>query len=155
MKITLAILIAVILVASWVLWVRPWLRNKEWARGFFDLIEPIERRLWLKSETILWGRFLQGLGVVLAALTQLGEIDLTPLLLFVPEQYREQARAFLALVPMVVTLAGLMTSRLRKDTTKPLEVVALSPSADPDVKAAAAQAEAAIAAAVDVARVPS
>src|SRR6266576_5965272 len=67
---------------------RSWLKTKPWASGFFSAIEPWEIFLYKKSETILWARFKMLVGSLLTILTVLGEIDLTPVMPLVPEQYQ-------------------------------------------------------------------
>ena len=67
---------------------RDWLKTKSWAQPFFDWIEPIEIVLYKKSETILFGRLLQLLGVALTGLIWVGSIDITPIIPLVPEKYQ-------------------------------------------------------------------
>ncbi|MDB5600886.1 MAG: hypothetical protein JWN71_2930 [Xanthobacteraceae bacterium] len=109
-------------VALYVVWLRPWLRDKPWAQGFFAGIEPVEIALWRKSESILWARFLQAVGLVVPLLQFVGAVDIAPYLAIVPEGYAPY-------LLLVIFVAGQIGERLRKDTTKPLDVVAL-PEAD-------------------------
>jgi hypothetical protein len=109
-------------VALCVVWLRPWLRDKSWAAGFFARIEPVEITLWKKSESILWARFLQVVGLLVPLLQFVGAVDITPYLAIVPEGYAPY-------LLLVVFVAGQIGERLRNDTTKPLDVIAL-PQAD-------------------------
>jgi hypothetical protein len=104
-------------VALYVVWLRPWLRDKPWAQSFFVRIEPVEIALWKKSESILWARFLQAVGLVVPLLQFVGAVDITPYLAIVPERYAPY-------LLLMIFVAGQIGERLRKDTTKPLDVVA-------------------------------
>lgn len=150
MKILIALTVLCVFVAFYVVWLRGWLRKQDWACAFFDAIEPIERVLWKKSETILFARMKIVIGLLLTLLTQAGTIDITPLMPFVPDQYEPLLKVVWNALPMTITVIGWMDERLRKDTTKPLEVVAMRPDAPVFVKEAAAQAEVANAQAVAV-----
>lgn len=151
---TLLIIIAVVSVffAMYVTWLRPWLRNEPWAQPFFEAIEPIEM-LWGKSETLLKARFKMVLGAILTTLAQIGAIDLSPLMPLVPEEYRGIVKFAFNMLPAILIIGGWIDEKLRRDTTLPLEVVAMPINAQPEVKAAVAEAKAAsqIAAAVVVA----
>jgi hypothetical protein len=109
-------------VALYVVSLRPWLRDKSWAAGFFARIEPVEIALWKKSESILWARFLQAVGLVVPLLQFIGAVDITPYLAIVPDGYAPYLLLF-------VFVAGQIGEQLRRDTTKPLDVVA-RPEAD-------------------------
>lgn len=138
MKIFLAILALVtVLLALYVVIIRPRIRDKPWAQGFFKTIEPIEIKLWSKSESILWARFLQVLGVLLTFLAQIGQFDMTPFMPFIPDRYKWIP----ALLPLIVTAAGVINEALRKDVTTPLAVVAMPSDAPPAAKAAVTKAE--------------
>ncbi len=137
MKVLLFVLIVALLLAIYVAWGRKWLKTKPWADGYFRLIEPIEIFLFSKSETILWARLKQFTGVALTFLTQAGAIDITPLMPFVPDQYEGYVRAAFNCIPLVITLMGIVDEKLRRDTTKPLELVAI---ADKDITPAVASA---------------
>jgi hypothetical protein len=137
MRSLVAFAVFLLAMAVWVTVLRPWLRVKPWARGFFDAIEPIEIRLWNKSESILWARTLQLTGVVLAALTFLNEQNLEPLMQFVPDGYKWVP----SLLPMIISVVGAVNEVLRRDTTKPLAVVALPSALPADVAATVAKAE--------------
>lgn len=144
MKLLIGITLVTVAVATYVVWVRPWLRIQPWAQPFFDAIEPIERVLWKNSESILWARFLQGLGALLTFLVQIGSIDLTPLAPLLPEGLQWLP----GVLPLLVTFAGYVQEKLRKGTTKPLEIVAMRTDAPLEVKLDAAKADVATAKAV-------
>jgi hypothetical protein len=128
------LLLTAIALAIYVVWVRPWLRQQPWAAGYFRLIEPVEILFWNKSESILWARFLQIAGVLTTVLQFLGTIDVTPFISFIPEGYRPA-------LFLLITLSGFINEWLRKDTTKPLEIVALPENVPPEVEQAIARAE--------------
>lgn len=139
-----AVVFTTILVALWVGVLRPWLRPKPWMRWLFDAIEPVERALWLKSESIMWARWLTFTGTFLTVLANFDPSSLDTLMVFapmLPESWQPYATGIVRVLPMVVTLAGLLQERLRRDTTKPLEVVAMRTDAPPEVKAAAIAAD--------------
>jgi hypothetical protein len=123
---------------------RAWLKAKPWAKPFFDWIEPIEILLWKKSETILFARLKMVSGILLTLLTQLGTIDLTPLMPIVPEKYQAVVQVAVQMLPFTLTIVGWMDERLRNCTTKPLELVEVPEAkpVPPEVAAAVAQAEA-------------
>lgn len=149
--ILLIIAIVAALGAAYALWGRAWLKSKSWAKPFFDLIEPIEVKLWQKSETLLFARLLSWVGVLITAydfvVALAPGMDWTPvtsiLLRGVPESMRPVVASAL------VALIGLAMAHLRKLTTKPLELVAI-PDKDmpPAVAEAVAVADAAKATAV-------
>lgn len=105
---------------------RAWLKAKPWAQGFFAFVEPIEILLFRKSETILFARIKMVTGLLLTALTQIGQIDLSPIMPFVPDAYEPYVRVAVNFLPMVISLVGWADEILRKDTTKPLELVAVA-----------------------------
>jgi len=141
MKLLLVIAFVSVLFSAYVVWGRPWLRKAEWAKPFFTFIEPVEIALWWKSETVLKARAKMVLGVLLTFLAQIGTLDLTPIMPFVPDQYEPTLRALFNLLPLILTVGGWVDEKLRKDTTKPLEVVAIPEAAPPEVKLAAVKAE--------------
>jgi hypothetical protein len=152
MKIVIVLGVICAVIAIYVLWLRKWLKTKPWADGFFAAIEPIEIALWKKSETILFARFKMFIGLLLTCLTQLGAIDLTPLMPFVPDQYEPFVKLAFNMLPMVLTVLGVIDEKLRKDTTKPLELVAIAEKdITPEVAEAIATADDAKDAAVAVA----
>lgn len=142
----LAILFVVLLFAAvaYALWIRPWMRGTSWGQAFLVKIEPVEIFLYKKSETIFIARTFQLLGVVLTFLNSIGQFDLSPFASLVPDRYQWIVAAW----PIVFNAIGWMQERMRKDTTKPLEVVALPSDSSPTVLAAAKDAEVATAVAV-------
>lgn len=143
MKILIAFTVVVVLIAFYVSWLRPWMKTTVWGAKVLDTIEPIERALWLKSETIFWARSKVVIGIVLTVLTQAGTIDITPLMPIVPDAWEPMLKAIWSALPMTISIMGLIDEKLRKDTTKPIEIVAMRTDAPIDVKIAAAKAEAA------------
>lgn len=132
---TLLITIAVItvLLALYVVWLRPWMRNTTWGKNLLGYIEPMERLLWWKSESLLWSRFKVFLGTALTVLVGIDWNSVSPIF---PEKYRP----FLVALPtLFVALDGLMGEPLRRDISKPLEIVAMRTDAPAEVKAAAAE----------------
>ena len=111
-------------VIIYVVFLRNWLKERIWAKGFFAWIEPYEIALWRKSETILWARFLIVLGLIPPILEQLGELSGSGIERFLPEKYQ-------ALWTLSFTVIGVVNEFLRRSTTKPLEIVALPESAPP------------------------
>lgn len=135
---------------------RPWLRQKSWAEGFFRLIEPIELHLWRKSETILFARFKMLIGMLLSLLTTIGQINVEPILAVFPVEQQGKIRLALGLLPLAITIIGWVDEQLRKDTSKPLELVALPENKPPEVVQAIMQADVAkveAVAAIEVAKV--
>lgn len=149
MKWLVGLTVVTVLIALYVTVIRPWMRKTTWGRAFLDKIEPFERTVFQNSESLLWARFLAFLGSLLTLLIQIGQIDLSPIAPLLPEKWRWIPQA----APMVLFVAGIIQERLRRDTTKPLEIVAMRTDAPESVKAAAADAEAvtkdAVAAAVE------
>ena len=94
-----AILIFVGILILWVVFLRRWLKTKTWAQSFFALIEPIELAIYKKSETILFARSLQALGIVGSAMAWLGGVDLTPLYAVLPEHWKW----IIPLVPLIAS----------------------------------------------------
>jgi hypothetical protein len=122
-------LVALAVITGLILWYalqgRDWLKTKPWAHGFFEFIEPIEIFIYKKSETILVARSLQGLGAILTVLTWIGSIDITPIMPLVPEKYQPYVHAAMSFLPLVLNALGAIVERLRNQTTKPLELVAV------------------------------
>jgi hypothetical protein len=117
---------ALSLLLTWyALWGRAWLKTKPWAQPFFDWIEPVELALYKKSETILFARMKMVTGLLLAALTNIGTIDLTPIMPFVPEKYQGWLHVAFNLAPLMLSIVGWMDEKLRNRTTLPIEVVAV------------------------------
>lgn len=143
MKLFLWLLSIAAFVAIWVTLLRPWLKTQSFAAPFFARIEPIEIMLWSKSETILWARFQAIVGALLATLAGLGTIDLSPVKAILPDTLKPYAD----LVPLIITLSGFVSEALRRNTSKPLAVVA-APVDAPGTLAANARVEQANASAV-------
>jgi hypothetical protein len=156
MKILIVLSIITALLLWYALWGRDWLKTKPWAQSFFAKIEPIEIVLFKKSQTILLGRTLSGLGVLLTFLQQFNGIDLTPILPLVPEKYQGPLNIAVNSLPMTISVIGWMVEKLRNKTTKPVELVAVPDKVvaeNPKVAEAVAMADAtkteAVAAAVE------
>lgn len=135
MKILIGLAIISVLFAGYVVWLRPWMRDKEWAKPFFAFMEPVEIALWSKSETILKARAKMVVGFLLTIMTQIGTLDITPLMPIVPERYRTMVTVAFNLIPMILVIGGWVDEKLRKDTGTPLPIVAL-----PDAAVAASPA---------------
>lgn len=110
----------------WSLWGRNWLKARGWgwSNAFFAWIEPIEIRLWKNSKTIFVARLKMLTGLLLTLGTQLGAVDITPLMPFVPDAWEPAVRIVWNFLPLTITVLGWMDESLRKQTTEPLEVVA-------------------------------
>ncbi len=139
----------------WSLWGRDKLKSQNWAwsNAFFAWIEPIEIALFKNSKTIFKARFLMVLGFLSTILTQAGAIDITPLMPFVPDDWEATVRVIWNMLPMTIVGIGWLDEQLRKDTTKPLEIVALPEQKPPEVAAVVARVEAVNAAAVTAVQV--
>ena len=144
----LIVALVVALLFLYALVLRPWLKTKPWAAGFFAKLDEIELALFKKSETILVGRllwigglfvtFYDGIAVFVSSL------DITPLTtrvfdyLHIPPDMRSlSASAFIGIL-------GLLINWLRKTASKPLELVAVSEkdmAANPRVAEAIAMAD--------------
>lgn len=125
MKFLLPIAFIVSILLVYALWGRDWLKKRSWAQGFIAWIEPIEIALFKKSPTILFARIKVLSGVLLTLLTQLGEIDITPLMPLVPDKWQGIVRVAFNMLPMVLTFMGTMDEKQRNNTTLPIEVVAV------------------------------
>lgn len=125
MKILIPLSLIVAVLLLYALWGRDWLKTTHWGARFLSWVEPVELFLFKKSETILVGRMLQGLGGLLTLLTQLGSIDITPLMPLVPDKYEGIVRVVWNLLPLLISGLGAIVERLRNRTTKPIELVAV------------------------------
>lgn len=144
MRILIILALVAALLTWYALWGREWLKAKPWASGFFEWIEPFELTLFKKSQTILFARLKMLSGVILMALTQLGTIDLSPIMPFVPDKYEPFVRVAFNLLPLTLTLMGAIDEKLRNATTLPIEVVAVPDKViaeNPKVAEAVAAAE--------------
>lgn len=143
MTILFVILVLAALVAFYVVWGRPWLRSTALGARILNWIEPIELALWQKSETILFARFLQIVGFVTTLMGYVGTIDWTLITPLVPDKYQK----LMPLIPLALNLIGGVVEKLRRDTTKPLEIVATPEAvkaATPEIVAAETMTEAAV-----------
>lgn len=137
------LILALIVVFAFVyaLVIRKWLKTKTWAQGYFTAVEPFEIALFKKSETVLVGRLVWfgGLMVTLydGFVAYFSSLNFEPLttrimdFLHIPTDLRGFT------LSAFVTALGLAIVRLRKTTTKPLELVAVP---DAQVTPAAAKA---------------
>lgn len=142
MKVAITLILLLVFLLWYALQGRAWLKSKPGFKDFFDLIEPIEIVLFKKSETILLARAKMFFGVALSVLTYLGTIDLTPIMPLVPDQYEAYVRAAFNLIPLSISLLGMIDERLRNQTTQPIEITAApEKSMTPQVKEAIAMAD--------------
>lgn len=113
---------------------RDWLKAQPWTAWFYKWIEPIEITLWRKSETILWSRFLVIVGLLPPLFEQLEKLNIPALQGMVPEKYQ-------AWWTLSFTVIGIINEMMRRNTTKPLEIVELSDNVSPQVAAAVEAAQ--------------
>lgn len=133
------------LVMAYALAIRPWLKTIPAAQRFFAWIEPFERNLFKKSETVLVGRLVWLSGAIVTlydgATTYFAGLNWEPLttrifdLLHIPQDMRGLAAGAAA------TGLGLAIVSLRKRTTKPLELVAAPQTPDLAVQVAMIKAD--------------
>lgn len=133
MTLLIAITIITVLLALYVVWLRPWMRTNAGGQTLLAKIEPMERMLWWKSESLLWSRFKVFLGTALTVLVGIDWNSVSPIF---PEKYRP---ILVALPTLFVALDGLMGEPLRRDISKPLEIVAMRTDAPIEVRVAAAE----------------
>lgn len=108
---------------------REWLKtlpSMQWYYGS-PFAEKVETVLFRKSDMILMSRFKVLMAGSWQVVLQLGAVDPSPFLIFVPERFHA---VLLALPTIIVGLDGLFTEIQRRWTTKPLVVVAV-PEATP------------------------
>lgn len=130
------------LVTVYALWARPWLKAQPWAAGFFARVEPVEIMLFKNSKTILFARLKIVVGIALTVLTQVGALDLTPMLPLLPEQHRGLALVAFNLLPLIISLVGMADERLRNVTTEPIALVSVNKDTlPPQARIAIADAE--------------
>ena len=104
---------------------RAWLKQQWWTAKFFAWIEPLEVRLYQKSETVLMGRLMWVGGAIVtlydSVATFFTSLDLTPvtnrLFSFIPSDLRPLA------VSSGLVGVGLLINWLRKRTSKSLDDV--------------------------------
>ena len=155
MKWVFALAVITALAMLWSLWGRDWLKSRGLASGFFAWLEPVEIALWKNSKTIFKARFLMVLGFLSTILTQAGAIDITPLMPFVPDAWEPTLRVIWNMLPIIIVGVGWVDEQLRKETTKPLEQVALpevKPTAVVVAEIKAEQAKAELSAVIDEAK---
>jgi hypothetical protein len=112
---------------------------------------PLERALFKNSETILFARLKVVTGLLLAVLTYMSGVDLSPVLAVLPAAWQPHAQAIIAMLPLLLSLVGMADERLRNTTTKPIEIVATEGKpVPPQVAIAVADAELAKETAVEV-----
>jgi len=145
MNLAYAVAALAILLVVYALWLRSWLQAQPWAAPFFAWVGPIERALFKKSKTILFARLKIIVGVGLTVLTQMGTLDLTPMMPFIPEQYHGVAQVAFNLLPLLISVMGMADERLRNATTQPIELVALPDDKELPMQVRIAVAEAAMA----------
>lgn len=118
--------VAVALAMAWSLWGRDWLKGRgwRWSDAFFAWIEPIEIALFKNSKVIFMARLKMLTGLLLTLGTQLGSVDITPIMPFVPDAWEPTVQFLWNLLPLGLTIIGWMDEQLRKQTSLPLEVVA-------------------------------
>lgn len=141
MNLLLTLLILTAVVVAYALVIRPWLRDKPWAKGFFanPVVEWMETNLFAKSESLLWARWQQFLGLVLGITGFMGGIDYTMLAIITPDWIDP----YLPMIPFILNITGTIAEALRRDTSKPLEEVALPENKPAKVEAAVVKADAA------------
>ena len=133
-------------VMLYVTWLRPRLKRSQRGQRILAAIEPFERIVYWNSESMLWNRFKAALGAVLTTLVAFDWSAVSPIL---PEKLRPFA---MAAPTIFLAIDGLIGEKLRRNTTKPLEVVAMRTDAPAEAKAAAAIATSATAEAVAIAK---
>ncbi len=146
MSILVGLVLAFILfVLVYALVLRSWLKKQSWAQGFFTKIEPVEITLFKKSETVLIGRLVWlGGGIVTAYdgfLAYFSSLNFEPLTARAMDFFHIPADMRGLTLSAFVTALGLAIVRLRKTTTKPLELVAAPETLPPAAAAAVARAE--------------
>lgn len=129
--IVLGVLVA--LIAIYGMGGRNWLKARPWTAWFYRWVEPIEIVLWRKSETILWSRFLIIAGLIPPLFEQLEKL-MPAVSGVLPPEYQ-------AWWTLSFTVVGIINEMMRRNTTKPLELVELPDNQSPKVAAAVAAAE--------------
>lgn len=121
-----SLFILAVALTVYALWGREWLKSKSWAAGFFTLVEPFEIALYKKSETILFARLKMLTGLLLTILAQVGTLDLTPIMPFVPEKYQGIVHVLVNFTPTILMLVGWLDEQLRNKVMLPIKIVAVS-----------------------------
>lgn len=110
----------ILFVVLWAFVLRPFVRDLPIFDPLFDWLEPIERKLWAKSRTILAAR----LAWVPAALLSIHDtiaawaLDWTPILSRLVKQIPEDMQGLA--MAAVIGVIGLVFERLRRITSEPL-----------------------------------
>jgi hypothetical protein len=104
---------------------RDYLKQQLWTQSFYNWIEPTEIRLFGKSHTLLKARLQMLTGLLLTFATQLGSLDITPLMPLVPDDWEPAVRVCWNMLPLVITIFGWWDEHLRKTTNLPAEIVAV------------------------------
>jgi hypothetical protein len=145
MKFIFGLAIFTSLALLWSLWGRDWLKAKGWgwSNAFFAWLEPIEAVLWRNSKTIFIARLKVLNGLLLTAFTNLGAINIEPIMPIVPEGWEPTVRIAWNMVPLILSLLGWMDEHLRNHTTEPIVKTSLTEAEkqQPEVAAAVAKFE--------------
>lgn len=148
-----ALIVALLFVYALVL--RPWLKTKPWTAGFFAKVDSVELALFKKSEAMLVSRLLSFGGLLVTAYDALAtfavSLNWTPVTDRVFASIPPDMRGLV--ITALLAAIGWVIGWLRKQTTKPLELVAVSDkdvAANPKVAEAIAMADATKAEAVSV-----
>lgn len=116
MKTILAFAIMAAVAVIYAFWIRRWLKQHPVFKPYYDWVEPIEAKLWVKSRTVLSARLYWVAG------TLIGLHDfVVPIILssgldwqsFVPPEYQR-------FYPLVMIGTGLLFEWLRRVTGEPL-----------------------------------
>lgn len=147
----LAVFVSILMV--WSLWGRDWLkaRNSAATNAFFAWYEPIEVALFENSKTIFIARLKVLTGLLLTLGTQIGQIDIAPIMPFVPEAWQGSILIAWNMLPLSLSILGGLDEYLRRSTTQPTETVALTEEQKQQPEMAAALEKLDVAKAVAVA----
>lgn len=137
----------------WSLWFRDFAKNRGWFPSFFAFFEPIEAKLFKNSKTVFIARLKVINGLLLTAMTNLGAINIEPIMPLVPDEWEPVIRILWNMLPIVLSLMGWMDEHLRNHTTEPVIVTSLTEveKQKPEVEAAVIQLEVAKAKVIAVA----
>lgn len=126
-----------LILLNYVLWFREWLHDRPWpwSQRYFEWIEPLEIFFYRKSETLLLGRWLMLGGTLIPVLESVQLLNIPELIELLPVNWVKWA-------PLVFTLIGIVVEIMRRNTSKPLEVVELPTVGNtPEVNIAVANLE--------------
>jgi hypothetical protein len=144
MKAMIIAIVVAVLLTWYAVSGRDWLKSKPWpwVQRFFAWIEPIEIKLFKKSQTILFARLKIVSGLILTGLTQAGTINLSPFMPLVPDEYQFYVNVAVNSLPIALSVMGWIDELLRNKTTAPLELVAIAEKdKTPEVEEAIAMAD--------------